>query len=78
MSARGKYATLVAVVGFAGVMGALPFVIAKRATPLVNKEGPLTGSQVQRGQFMNSGSKDVGPDPDWDRDTMTYNPQKRH
>ena len=41
---------------------------------LTAKEGELTGSQVQRGQFMNSGSRDVGRDPDWDG--AVYRPKK--
>ena len=33
---------------------------------LQQSEKALTGSQVQRGAYMNTGSKDIGPDPDWD------------
>lgn len=33
--------------------------------PLLTKDGPLTGSQRQRGMYLNSGL-DVGVDPDWD------------
>ena len=29
-------------------------------------EGALSGSQIQRGQFINTGSQDIGRDPDWD------------
>ena len=31
-------------------------------SPISASEKCLTGSQIQRGQFMNSGSKDAGPD----------------
>lgn len=33
---------------------------------LERKEGQLTGSQRQRGMYMNAGSSDAGIDPDWD------------
>lgn len=32
---------------------------------------PLTSSQIRRGAFNNSGSKDVGKDPMWDFSTGT-------
>jgi hypothetical protein len=32
----------------------------------------LTGSQVSRGAYINSGSRDVGPDPDYDFKTGTW------
>ena len=45
---------------------ALPFVLARTApTNLYAKDAPLSGSSVSRGPFLNSGSKDVGKDPDW-------------
>ena len=33
---------------------------------LNDRPGPLTASQVRRGAFNNSGSRDVGRDPDYD------------
>lgn len=39
---------------------------------LYDSEEGLTGSQIQRGAFMNSGSKDVGRDPEWDRATRKW------
>ncbi|KAL7549600.1 hypothetical protein ACHAWF_012869 [Thalassiosira exigua] len=33
---------------------------------LVERDGALTGSQIRRGAFNNSGSRDVGRDPYWD------------
>ena len=33
---------------------------------LNDREKPLTAPQVRRGAFMNSGTKDVGRDPNWD------------
>lgn len=32
---------------------------------LQNKETGLTGSQRQRGMYVQAGSHDVGPDPNW-------------
>ena len=59
MSARGKALTLVGVVTLAGTMFAVPMWIRNRmGGSLTAKDGELTGSQVQRGQFMNSGSRD--------------------
>jgi hypothetical protein len=39
---------------------------------LTNSDQPLTGSQVQRGAYMNTGSKDAGRDPDWDPKTRQW------
>ena len=76
MSARGKALTLVGVVTLAGTMFAVPMWIRNRmGGSLTAKDGELTGSQVQRGQFMNSGSRDVGRDPDWDG--AAYRPKPR-
>ena len=32
----------------------------------MNDRSTLTGSQRQRGLYMNAGNRDVGVDPDWD------------
>ena len=75
MSARGKYATLAGMLSIIGVMGMLPMWIkSKIAEPLSSADKELTGSQIQRGQFMNTGSKDVGRDPDWDAKHAVYKP----
>eukprot|EP00586_Coscinodiscus_wailesii_P021883 CAMPEP_0172493496 /NCGR_PEP_ID=MMETSP1066-20121228/24955_1 /TAXON_ID=671091 /ORGANISM="Coscinodiscus wailesii, Strain CCMP2513" /LENGTH=73 /DNA_ID=CAMNT_0013263697 /DNA_START=310 /DNA_END=531 /DNA_ORIENTATION=+ len=34
--------------------------------PLNSREEPLNSSQIRRGAFNNSGSRDGGIDPDWD------------
>jgi hypothetical protein len=39
---------------------------------LNDKEGALTKAQIRRGAFNNSGSTDVGRDPDWDFSTGQY------
>jgi len=60
--------TLAGLFVFIGSMGIIPYVIAKNNAKrsLQWREEALTGSQIQRGPFMNSGSKDVGIDPNWD------------
>jgi hypothetical protein len=44
--------------------------------PLISREGALTGSQTMRGPYINSGSRDVGRDPDWDLKRGTYKGRK--
>ena len=39
---------------------------------LQRSKEPLTGSQVIRGAYINTGSKDAGPDPDWDLESKTW------
>ena len=36
------------------------------------KDGALSDSQIMRGNYMNSGGKDIGRDPDWDLKKGTY------
>ena len=36
------------------------------------KDAPLTAAQVRRGAFNNSGTRDVGKDPNWDFSNGTY------
>lgn len=77
MSARGKVATVAGVLTLAGAMGALPLWIKNRMSgSLTTADRELTGSQIQRGQFMNSGSRDAGRDPDWDG--AVYRPKPRY
>jgi hypothetical protein len=61
-------------VAIGATFAALPFVIRERNQNhnLAISQAALTGSQVMRGAFLNTGSKDVGPDPDWDMKTHTY------
>ncbi|CAK4079856.1 unnamed protein product [Aphanomyces euteiches] len=55
-------------------MYALPYVVvqAKKGQTTLSKDGPLSTTEIRRGAFLNSGSKDIGPDPDWDHATNTY------
>jgi len=39
---------------------------------LTRKATPLSGGTITRGAYMNYGSKDVGPDPDYDLITGRY------
>ena len=49
-------------------MSLYPMLAAQKAreSGLQHRDGGLSGSQIQRGQFLNSGSNDIGRDPDWD------------
>lgn len=63
----------VCIAGILG-MGSLPYFL-KRTGAITNQQTsqkPLTGSQRQRGLYINAGNQDVGPDPDWDLQTMTW------
>jgi len=53
-------------VAFAGCTFGLPWVIKGQTKPMASRDGVLTGSQRQRGMYMNAGSHDAGLDPDWD------------
>ena len=44
--------------------------------PLAQTERPLAPAEVRRGAYLNTGSKDAGPDPDWDLKANTYKGQK--
>jgi hypothetical protein len=64
-----------AVTSFALLMGAYPFYSVqqhKEQGELLEKEGALSGSQIQRGQYINTGSQDIGRDPDWDFNSRTW------
>lgn len=42
-----------------------PIMLQRSQTNLTTKKDGLTGSQIMRGAYANTGSKDVGVDPDW-------------
>jgi len=52
-----------------GSMYAIPYVLRQSMPNTQRKDGMLTGSQRQRGMFLNANSIDVGPDPDWNLKT---------
>jgi hypothetical protein len=39
---------------------------------LFSRDKPLSGNQNMRGTYLNTGSRDIGIDPDWNRNTGTY------
>ena len=47
-------------------MTVVPYLFMGWIQPLTERDGELTGSQIRRGAFNNSGSKDAGKDPYWD------------
>ena len=59
-------------VGGLGIMvtlfGLTPLMLKHRneGHNLTTQDKPLTGSQIMRGAYLNTGSRDAGADPDWD------------
>lgn len=53
-------------VAFTGAAFSIPFFAQKWIGNLNSREDPLTPAQIRRGAFLNSGSKDMGKDPQWD------------
>ena len=51
---------------FTGAAFSIPFAAQQWIGNLNNREDPLTKAQIRRGAFLNSGSTDVGRDPQWD------------
>ena len=43
---------------------------------LTLSDAPLQGQNVMRGAYINTGSKDVGRDPDWDPATNSWRGRK--
>lgn len=61
-----------------GVTASLPYVCTRLIGSLNERDAPLTYAQVRRGAFNNSGSKDIGKDPQWDFHTGTYIKDKEY
>ena len=69
-------------IGFTGFMCIVPLLLQKRHARLTAQQDgrsgltagdrPLTPNESRRGVYLNTGSKDVGPDPDWDWRKGTY------
>ena len=75
MSLKARNRVVIAALGalVAGMtVGPSLYMKSKAPQPIVQRSEKLTGSQVQRGMYMNSGSKDAGADPDWDMKTGTW------
>ena len=58
------------VIALASSFFALPAILRATMPHQQNRER-LTGSQRQRGMYMNAGASDAGIDPDWDAATQT-------
>ena len=58
---------LAGLLGLVAFFGSAPLLLKQRnsGNNLTTQEQPLTGSQIMRGAYLNTGSKDVGNDPDW-------------
>ena len=54
-------------VAFGTTMALIPWWLRNvaKVKNLQNSEKPLSGSQMQRGLYIQAGQKDAGPDPDW-------------
>ena len=64
---------LLGCVGFLGLSASIPYIATNWiGKNLYDSDEPLTSSQVRRGPFMNSGSRDAGPDPNWKQGQYVY------
>jgi hypothetical protein len=57
---------------FTGAAASIPLVATWWIGRLSDKEDPLSAAQVRRGAFLNSGSRDVGVDHNWNFATGEY------
>jgi hypothetical protein len=65
---RGRNAASAsALIVLVGVFAATPLIIKARQgdANLTAQSKPLSGSQIMRGAYLNTGSRDAGADPDW-------------
>ena len=60
---------LLACAGFVGLVSIVPYAAVKWIGHLTNKEDELSASQIRRGAFNNSGSRDAGKDRNWHNGT---------
>jgi len=73
LQSRNRLTVAVLIVGCC-IMGIYPAsFLLKPNTPSYSQPEPLRNHEVRRGMFLNSGSKDMGIDPDW-KDGV-YNPK---
>lgn len=52
--------------------GSIPLLATWWIGNLAQREEALTAPQVRRGAFLNSGTRDIGRDPDWDFKSGTH------
>lgn len=67
-----KAYALLGCVTFTAFAAAMPYLATKWTGNLNAKDNPLTAAQTRRGAFNNSGTRDVGKDPNWDFERGTY------
>mmetsp|Transcript_6939 Transcript_6939/g.9010 ORF Transcript_6939/g.9010 Transcript_6939/m.9010 type:complete len:177 (+) Transcript_6939:223-753(+) len=68
--------TLIGTIAFVGFTGSFPLLAWAWISNLSGREEPLTAAQNRRGAFNNSGSRDVGRDPDWDQENHRHKYEK--
>jgi hypothetical protein len=67
-SSAGSNKVLIGCLSFLGFSISIPFLAMEWVGgSLTDKEDALTAAQVRRGAFLNSGSRDAGRDPNWER-----------
>nr|CCA18909.1 hypothetical protein PITG_19672 [Albugo laibachii Nc14] len=72
--ARGDVVVAVLALITAGAFFSVPYLSHYLKTEnYQTTEKALSSSQVRRGAYLNTGSKDIGPDPDYDAKTRTWN-----
>jgi hypothetical protein len=52
--------------------GSFPLMATWWIANLNQKDDPLTAPQVRRGAFLNSGTRDIGKDPEWNFENGTH------
>ena len=63
-----------------GLLGAsFPLILTKtRPSNTISTDGPLSGQTIMRGPYVNTGSQDIGPDPDYDVKTGTWHGRRNN
>ena len=74
---RSNAPLVLGLAGFVGVMFMVPLFLHRRSQRLQggamwSSEKPLGPTEARRGTYLNTGSHDVGPDPDWDHEKYLY------
>lgn len=79
---RSNVPLLAGLVAFTSMMCAVPLLLQKRhqrltgGVALVQTERGLAPAEARRGVYLNTGSKDIGMDPDWDMKHNLYKGQR--
>lgn len=63
LKARNRLVLLALTGLVAAAMAGPSLYIKAKGKSITERDAPLTGSQVQRGPYMNTGSRDIGADP---------------